>query len=129
LWKKIFELIALVQVEVRSVACADSKVQKVLQEIIQVWINQSIIQSINFFILNVFCAFMWLTLQETTNKLNQIVKHEASAEIQLREISTSIEVETQRGQLLEVQKAHSQTEAEMTGLAEAQRVRVSCICM
>eukprot|EP00299_Pterocystis_sp_00344_P011492 c5373_g1_i1.p1 GENE.c5373_g1_i1~~c5373_g1_i1.p1 ORF type:complete len:391 (+),score=117.83 c5373_g1_i1:38-1174(+) len=83
------------QVEVRSVACADSKVQKVLQDIIQ----------------------------ETTNKLNQIVKHEAEAEIKLKEITSSIEVEKQRGQLLDVQKTHTQTEAEMAGKADSQRVR------
>eukprot|EP00299_Pterocystis_sp_00344_P017537 c8786_g1_i1.p1 GENE.c8786_g1_i1~~c8786_g1_i1.p1 ORF type:complete len:473 (+),score=138.88 c8786_g1_i1:115-1533(+) len=83
------------QVEVRAVACADSKIQKILQDIIQ----------------------------ETTNKLNQMVKQEAVAEIKLKEIASAIEVEKQRGQLLEVQKAHTQTEAEMAGKAEAQRVR------
>ena len=82
-------------VEVRSIACKDPETQRILQEIIQ----------------------------ETTNRLNRLQQQESTNEIQVKAIEGKIETEERRGQLLELQRAHTRAEGLMQGEAEAERAR------
>lgn len=82
-------------VEVRSVACKDPDTQRILQEIIQ----------------------------ETTNRLNRLQQQESENEIQLKQLHGQIESEQVRGDLLQIQRDHSRTEALIDGEAEAQKVQ------
>jgi len=82
-------------VEVRSVACKDPDTQRILQEIIQ----------------------------ETTNRLNRLQQQESENEIQLKDLEGQIESERVRGDLLQIQREHSRTEALIAGEAESQKVQ------
>lgn len=82
-------------VEVRSITCKDPDTQHILQEIIQ----------------------------ETTNRLNQLMKQESENEIKIKQINGEIDVENMRGKLLELKREHSQLESQTAGEAEAQKVK------
>lgn len=82
-------------VEVRSVACKDPDTQRILQEIIQ----------------------------ETTNRLNRLQQQESENEVRLKHLQGQIEAEEVRGNLLEIQRQHSRTEAIIDGEAESQKVQ------
>lgn len=82
-------------VEVRSVACKDPDTQRILQEIIQ----------------------------ETTNRLNRLQQQESENEIQLKDLEGQIESERVRGDLLQIKRELSRTEALIAGEAEAQKVQ------
>lgn len=82
-------------VEVRSVACKDPDTQHILQEIIQ----------------------------ETTNRLNRLQQQESENEVRLKHLQGQIEAEQVRGDLLQIQREHSRTEALIDGEAEAQKVQ------
>jgi len=81
-------------VEVRAATCKDPATQQILQEIIQ----------------------------ETTNRINQLQKQESENEVKLKQIQGDIEVEEQKGRLLEIQQEHVRKQAQMEGEAEAEWV-------
>lgn len=82
-------------VEVRSISCKDPTTQDILQEVIQ----------------------------ETTNRLNRIQKQESENEVKLRQLQGEIEAEQVKGQLLDIQREHLQTEGLTRGESEAKRVK------
>ena len=87
--------IQLHAVEVRSIASKDPATQRVLQEIIN----------------------------ETTNRINRLQKQESENEVKLKRLQGDIESEEVRGQLLEIKRKNSQTEGEMSGVTEAERIQ------
>lgn len=62
-------------------------------------------------------------IQETTNRMNRLQQQESENEVQLAEIQGDIAEEKARGELLKVQTANSNTEAQKDGLAEAERAK------
>merc|ERR1712072_900823 len=80
--------------EVTRYACAEASTAEVLQQIIQ----------------------------ETTNRMNRLSQAESENEVKLFRMQGQIEQEKLHGELLEIQHQHSQTEAKVQGLAEADRI-------
>lgn len=81
-------------VEVRSVTCKEESTQQILQEIIQ----------------------------ETTNRLNRLLKQQSENEVRLNEVKGNIDIEQQKGELLAIQRENALKEAEITGECEAVKV-------
>lgn len=81
-------------VEVRSVTCKEDSTQQILQEIIQ----------------------------ETTNRLNRLQKQQSENEVRLNEVKGNLEIETQKGDLLAIQRINALKEAEIIGESEAVKV-------
>jgi regulator of protease activity HflC (stomatin/prohibitin superfamily) len=81
-------------VEVRSVSCKEASTQQILQEIIQ----------------------------ETTNRLNRLQKQQSENEVRLNEVKGNIDIERQKGELIEFQRENALKEAEMSGESEAVKV-------
>lgn len=81
-------------VEVRSVGCKEESTQVILQEIIQ----------------------------ETTNRLNRLLKQQSENEVRLNEVKGQLEIESQKGELLKIKRENAIKEAEMQGECEAVRV-------
>jgi regulator of protease activity HflC (stomatin/prohibitin superfamily) len=80
--------------EVTRYACAEESTAEVLQQIIQ----------------------------ETTNRMNRLSQAESENEVKLFRMQGQIEQERLNGELLEIQHAHSQAEAKVSGCAEADRI-------
>jgi len=81
-------------VEVRSVSCKEESTQVILQEIIQ----------------------------ETTNRLNRLLKQQSENEVRLNEVRGNLDIERQKGELIQIQRENALKEAEMHGECEAVRV-------
>ncbi len=81
-------------VEVRSVTCKEESTQQILQEIIQ----------------------------ETTNRLNRLLKQQSENEVRLNEVKGNIDIEQQKGELLAIQRENALKEAEISGECEAVKV-------
>lgn len=81
-------------VEVRSVSCKEESTQVILQEIIQ----------------------------ETTNRLNRLLKQQTENEVRLNEVRGTFDIERQKGELLKIQRENALKEAEMHGECEAVKV-------
>lgn len=82
-------------VEVRSVSCKEDSTQQILQNIIQ----------------------------ETTNRLNRLQKQQSENEVALQRVKGSMEIEKQKGDLLEIQRINAIKEAKIAGESEAAKVR------
>merc|ERR1712226_589109 len=61
-------------------------------------------------------------IQETTNRMNRLSQAESENEVNLYRMQGQIEQERLNGQLLGIQYQHSQTEAKVSGLSEADKV-------
>lgn len=86
--------VAIHSVEVRSISCKEKSIQNVLQEIIR----------------------------ETTDRLNRLQKQQSENEVRLNEVKGKIEIENQKGALIEVQRINLLKESEMSGEAEARKI-------
>merc|ERR1711884_630091 len=80
--------------EVTRYQCADRKTSEVLQQIIQ----------------------------ETTNRMNRLSQAESETEVKLFRMQGEIDQEKLNGQLLAIQHEHAQAEAQVSGMAEADRI-------
>merc|ERR1712054_290172 len=61
-------------------------------------------------------------IQETTNRMNRLSQAESENEVKLFRMQGQIEQEKLNGDLLEIQHQHSQAEARVSGVSEADRV-------
>merc|ERR1712110_1300775 len=61
-------------------------------------------------------------IQETTNRMNRLSQAESENEVNLFRMQGQIEQEKLNTELLEIQHQHSQSEARVSGLSEADRV-------
>jgi len=61
-------------------------------------------------------------IQETTNRMNRLSQQESENEVKIFRMQGQIEQEKLNSELLEIQHKHSQSEARVTGAAEAERV-------
>lgn len=82
-------------VEVRSIQCKEAKTQETLQKIIQ----------------------------ETTNRLSEILKQESHNEIMLKKIQGDLEAEKMKKEFLEMREENKILESRTEGKAEASRIR------
>jgi len=80
--------------EVTKYSCAEARTSEVLQQIIE----------------------------ETTNRLNRLSQAESENEVKMFKMQGQIEQEKLNGQLLTIQHEHAKNEAEVSGVAEAERV-------
>merc|ERR1712151_1046415 len=80
--------------EVTKYMCAEKRTSEVLQQIIE----------------------------ETTNRLNRLSQAESENEVNIFKMEGQIEQEKLNGQLLTIQHEHAKNEAEVTGVADAERV-------
>merc|ERR1712100_883076 len=62
-------------------------------------------------------------IQETTNRMNRLSQAESENEVKLFRTQGEIEQEKLNGALLSIKHEHAEAEAEVTGAAEAERVR------
>merc|ERR1712217_984615 len=81
--------------EVTRYQCADESTSEVLQQIIQ----------------------------ETTNRMNRLSQQESENEVKLFRMQGQIEQERLNGELLRIKQEHSLMEAQVSGAAEADRVK------
>merc|ERR1711879_1017634 len=61
-------------------------------------------------------------IEETTNRLNRLSQAESENEVRLFKMQGQIEQEKLNGDLLSIQHEHQQSEAQVSGAAEAERV-------
>merc|ERR1711920_1003187 len=61
-------------------------------------------------------------IQETTNRMNRLSQAESENEVKMFRMQGQIEQEKLNGDLLEIQHAHSQSEARVKGMAESDQV-------
>merc|ERR1712110_78426 len=61
-------------------------------------------------------------IEETTNRLNRLSQAESENEVRLFKMQGQLQEEKLNSELLEIQHAHTKTEASVSGLAEAERV-------